>query len=186
MKKTLIELKEATCRNTTYQLGLIELIHSLPSNIVDMVEIGSYQGESTVIFAENIKNIKNIYAIDPWINGYASGDVCSDLYPMEIVENNFDIRTKEFDSIIKCKSTSKEKSFEFENESLDFVYIDGNHSYESTFEDINLWLPKIKKGGVIAGHDYLASCFMGVVNAVNDIFGSPDRIYQDTSWIKFL
>ena len=35
-----------------------------------------------------------------------------------------------------------------------------------------MWLPKIKQGGIIAGHDYLEACFMGVVNAVNETFGA--------------
>jgi hypothetical protein len=49
-----------------------------------------------------------------------------------------------------------------------------------------MWLPKIKQGGIIAGHDYLEACFMGVVNAVNETFGKPDKTYKDTSWLKFL
>jgi hypothetical protein len=40
------------------------------------------------------------------------------------------------------------------NESLDFVYIDARHDYRSVMEDINLWWPLIKIGGILAGHDY--------------------------------
>jgi len=69
---------------------------------------------------------------------------------------------------------------------FDFIFIDGDHSYDSCKEDINMWLPKIKQGGIIAGHDYLEACFMGVVNAVNETFGKPDKTYNDTSWLKFL
>jgi len=43
----------------------------------------------------------------------------------------------------------------FEDESLDFIYIDGNHTYNSVKEDMELWFPKLKKGGLFAGHDYL-------------------------------
>ena len=42
----------------------------------------------------------------------------------------------------------------FEDERLDFVFIDANHSYEACLEDIRLWFPKVKPNGVIAGHDY--------------------------------
>ena len=41
----------------------------------------------------------------------------------------------------------------FEDKSLDFVYIDANHSYSYVKEDILAWLPKVKKGGIIGGHD---------------------------------
>ena len=43
----------------------------------------------------------------------------------------------------------------FKDESLDFIYIDANHTYESAKEDIQLWYPKIKVGGMISGHDYI-------------------------------
>jgi hypothetical protein len=41
-----------------------------------------------------------------------------------------------------------------DKESCDFVYIDGNHSYSHVKEDLRLWFPKVKRGGVFAGHDY--------------------------------
>lgn len=51
--------------------------------------------------------------------------------------------------------TSKEAAALFTDGSLDFVYIDANHSYEAVTEDIKLWWPKVKSGGVFAGHDYV-------------------------------
>lgn len=184
--QNIVELPKAIMRFEKYRIGLSNLIKDLNTEINVMVEVGSYQGESTVIFAENIKTLKTLYAVDPWINGYAPGDVCSDEYPMDIVESNFDARIKNYSVISKQKTTSEEFSKTIENNSLDFVYIDGNHQYDSCKKDLELWIPKIKKGGIIAGHDYLAACFMGVVNAVNETFGGPDKTYEDTSWIKFL
>ena len=51
-------------------------------------------------------------------------------------------------------STSIEGAKKFKDASVDFVYIDANHAYKYVKEDIVAWLPKIKKGGVIAGHDW--------------------------------
>jgi hypothetical protein len=45
------------------------------------------------------------------------------------------------------------------NGSLDFVYIDANHTYQSVKEDINLWYPKVRSGGIVMGHDYLPDYF---------------------------
>ena len=56
---------------------------------------------------------------------------------------------------IMIRTTSKEASLLFQNNSLDFVHIDANHSYESTKEDIELWYPKIKNGGIFSIHDYI-------------------------------
>ena len=43
----------------------------------------------------------------------------------------------------------------FANNSLDFVYIDGNHAYDFVKQDMEMWWPKLKKGGLFCGHDYL-------------------------------
>ncbi|GAI15065.1 unnamed protein product [marine sediment metagenome] len=53
------------------------------------------------------------------------------------------------------------------NNSLDFVYIDGSHTYESVAEDIILYYPKLKKGGLLSGHDYRKHT-KGVIIAVNE------------------
>lgn len=59
----------------------------------------------------------------------------------------------------------------FEDGSLDFAYIDANHAYEHVVADIAAWLPKVRSGGIIAGHDYtrwnLSGMPCGVVEAVN-------------------
>lgn len=53
------------------------------------------------------------------------------------------------------KGTSSEVAKTIEDGSLDWVYIDANHKYEAIKEDIELWFPKVRKGGVVSGHDYL-------------------------------
>jgi len=53
------------------------------------------------------------------------------------------------------RMTSEKAVTYFKDETLDFVYIDANHSYESCKQDIALWWPKVKKGGIFSGHDYL-------------------------------
>jgi predicted O-methyltransferase YrrM len=53
------------------------------------------------------------------------------------------------------------------NEELDFVFIDALHTDEGVTEDLNYWFPKVRRGGMISGHDYNHSNFPGVSNAVN-------------------
>lgn len=182
--KEIITLENATCRAQHYTDGLIELISHIKNTCEIMVEIGSYQGESTKIFIDNLPKLKTLYAVDPWVNGYSPGDVCSDGYPMEIVEQNFDLRVGSYKQLSKHKTTSNDFVKQIADHSLDFVYIDGEHSYESCKIDIELWLPKIKINGFIGGHDYLLKCFPGVVKAVDEKFGSPDKTFVDTSWLK--
>lgn len=60
----------------------------------------------------------------------------------------------------------------FKNNSLDFVFIDAAHDYESVKADILAWLPKVKNNGILAGHDYYPEHpeYCGVYQAVHEIF----------------
>jgi|ETNvirenome_6_85_1030632.scaffolds.fasta_scaffold08475_2 hypothetical protein len=55
----------------------------------------------------------------------------------------------------------------FDDRHMDFVYIDGDHSYEAVKQDIADWWPKIKQGGILAGHDY-NDTNQGTIDAVNE------------------
>jgi hypothetical protein len=60
------------------------------------------------------------------------------------------------DQGVMIRATSEIASDIFADESLDVVYIDANHAYDFVKQDIELWYPKVKKGGYIGGHDYIA------------------------------
>lgn len=81
-------------------------------------------------------------------------------------------------------------------DNLDFVYIDGNHSYDAVMEDITLWEPKVRPGGILAGHDYNKTSkrhkeiFGGLIKAVNEYAATNNRdLKLDVSgnwywWVK--
>jgi len=73
---------------------------------------------------------------------------------------------------------------QFENSSINLVFIDADHRYEAVLNDLRSWLPKVVPGGVIAGHDY-DGAHPGVVRAVDEFFG--DRVIKPgsgtTIWI---
>lgn len=71
---------------------------------------------------------------------------------------------------------SNEAAQIFLNDSLDFVYIDGNHHYEAVLQDLKLWYPKVKQGGVIAGHDYGDYPHMRVKPAVDEFFANKETV----------
>jgi len=117
-------------------------------------EIGVYGGEFTEKFCR--AGLK-MHAIDPWVSFrdyQRRQSKCSALY------EETKKRLKGYDCNI-IRKTSTEAVKDFENESLDFVYIDGNHQIKYVIEDIFEWSFKIKKGGCISGHDY----FYGRPNA---------------------
>ena len=78
--------------------------------------------------------------------------------------------------------TSLEAAKQFEDNSLDFVYIDACHQYDDVVEDIKLWEPKVRPGGWIGGHDF-ADWKIEVKNAVLDTLGKPEYVFQDSSWL---
>lgn len=67
-----------------------------------------------------------------------------------------------------------------EDASLDFVFIDADHSYESVKEDIEHWEPKVRKGGWVGGHDYNRQ-WPGVVRAVDERYGIRVNTYKPGS-----
>jgi hypothetical protein len=105
---------------------------------------------------------------------------------MSEIERIFDARVANFKNVKKLRMTSRAAVSLFAAASLDFVYIDGIHTYAAVRSDIERWLPRIKPGGMIGGHDFSASDWPGVVRAVIDTVGHPDAVYKDASWIKQL
>ena len=145
-----------------------------------IIEIGCYSGESTEIWCQNFRTV---YAIDPWLDGkgYDPNDEASKNMS-QAVEDSFDARLSSYGNLKKFKAFSYDVVDYFEPYSVDFVYIDGEHTYDGVLRDIQDYIPVVKMGGFIGGHDYKGK-WQGVVDAVNQWFGSPDKIFKDNSWI---
>jgi hypothetical protein len=149
-----------------------------------IVELGSYMGESSLIFSQEFPK-GNIICIDSWEGGFDDSDSCS-LVDYGDVENQFDLRMNSVNNITKIKGYSTDFSFD-----CDVVYIDACHKYDCVINDITHWKPITKK--VISGHDYNTDDFIkihphiaGVKIAVNELLNEPDKIYGDGSWFKIL
>ena len=141
------------------------------------VEIGSYSGEGTVVLADHFKEV---LAVDPWENGYDPNDVASHQCPMEDVFNAFTERTKIKGNINFSRGKSLDALEFVADGSLDLVYVDGDHRYEGALADIKGWLPKIRKGGCMTGHDF---SFPTVRQALSEAFkGDYLALFQGDSW----
>ncbi len=157
--------------------GLNDFVSFLNDNII-FVEIGSYAGESTEIFVKSNK-ITLLYAIDPWIDNY---DPKLNLKTSMVdVKKIFDEKMKSYSKVKVLKMTSVEAAKHFSDNSVDVVYIDGDHKYESVKKAIQTWLPKIKNGGLITGHDITSD---NVRKAIDELLGDIDIHFADTSWAK--
>ena len=179
--------KEQTwMRDTTGTEGLLDLIKELGDNSdKTMVEIGSFVGESTVMFA---RSFKNVIAIDPFLADYDEADPTSYMFEFKNVYQTYLDRTGDHKNIKTIVSTSNDALEDLKGLQYDFIYLDGLHTYEGVKSDITNYLPMVKKGGVIGGHDYtdLHRHLVGVKKAVDEMLGTPDKVFKDNSWIKYV
>lgn len=120
------------------------------------VEVGGQEGIYSEVLLQANPKLK-LYGVDPWTFSHSKTAVK---------------RLTPYKKYTIVKKTSMEAAADFEDKSLDFVYIDANHEYSYVFEDIAQWYKKIKKGGIISGYAYRLSksgnTKLQVVYAVND------------------
>jgi len=154
--------------------GLYDLIKEYFNPNFIIAEIGSFSGASTELFA---LTCKKIYSIDPYmVIKNQENDK-----QLNQAESKFIERMANYKNVVKIRDTSDNASKQFDDNSFDAVYIDGDHRYDSVIKDIKTWIPKVKKNGILCGHDYYES----IKIAVNDTIGEPDKVYKDSSWVYF-
>lgn len=115
-------------------------------------EIGVERGYFSEILCLSNPNLKLI-CVDPWLAYKGYREHVSQVKLNEIRKEAL-VRLSAYNTnIIQAPSTEASKLIP--EASLDFVYIDGNHSAEHTLADLKNWIPKIKTGGIVAGHDFV-------------------------------
>lgn len=142
------------------------------------VEIGSWLGKSTVMMGkmiqESTKAIR-FYAVDHF---QGSG---SDIEHFQAILDKhggsvrpiFDANLTRHgvrDLVRVIEKDSRQAAAKFHDDGVDFVFLDADHDYENVVADIGAWLPKVKSGGLLAGHDW---GYMGVAQAVMDTLPGP-------------
>jgi len=140
------------------------------------VEIGVFQGRSLgFLIEESIKADKDIKIIGvDFFEGMSKG-------LLEKVNKNLESVKGKYTLIV---NSSIEASKLFEDRSIDFVFIDAGHEYNDIKLDIINWLPKVKQGGVLAGHDYLYGN-NNVKKVVDEMFGRKAglRYKNENCWL---
>jgi len=157
---------------------LYHMVVNESPEIAHFVEVGAWKGASAAFMAVEIVNSgKHIRfdCVDTWkgsVEHHYDIDVKNDtlyetfLRNMEPVQGYYN----------PIRMTSVDASKLYLDKSLDFVYIDASHDYQSVKQDILSWYPKIKSGGKLAGHDF---DIPSVKKAVFDILNSEYTIMCD-------
>lgn len=135
------------------------------------VEVGVFRGIYSELLCKANPQMK-FYGVDPWesyVINKNDGPVSQELCDFNYKRTCQRMARYNYEAIRK---SSMEAVKDFEDESLDFVYIDGNHEYSHVMNDVTEWSKKVRKGGMVSGHDYYrvkdVGSLMHVKDAVND------------------
>lgn len=142
-------------------------------------EIGVKEGRFIAYLLAQYHRL-TMYAVDPWEDqpngsedyiGWDWGQIYSQ-YQQKIESYR--------NRVIELRQYSLEASKQVDDYSLDFVFIDAQHDYNSVSQDIEIWRPKVKPGGLLCGHDYQPK-FQGLIRAVNISVKNP-VLGSDYTW----
>jgi len=153
-------------------------------NVKIGAEVGVLTGQFTDFIKRHAPNIEKMYLIDPWksIDGWT--DIAN--ASQEVMDLRYQLVKAMFPTDTILRMTSVEAAPKVNDGELDFVYLDARHDYMSIKEDINLWYPKVKNGGIFSGHDYDLQ-HPGVVSAVHEFInehGIDLTIFaEDQIWV---
>ena len=150
--------------------------HFFPYLINELnLKVGVEVGVDKAAFSEKVlarSNVEKYYCVDTWQDDFGSDHRPGyfDKDGSKRYQEAYNTLKKYVDSgrAEMLQMTGVEASTKFEPSSIDFCYIDGDHSLEGIYTDIKAWLPKLAIGGIIAGHDYKD----GPKSGISDYFGN--------------
>jgi len=144
------------------------------------VEIGVYKGNMICCLLDLEPRIEKMYGIDPF--------TCFTGYRVNWTQSNWDVF---YENVMERLRKYGDRVFIIRDRSelswdaipmVDFVEIDGDHTYQQVSQDIELYEKKVNKGGVLCGHDYFGKYARPVRKAVNGYANSHGRnIYEEES-----
>lgn len=160
--------------------GLHALVQQFYKSHFKMVEVGSLEGISTLLFASAVDTVYSVDCYDYKVP--ETGRIPEHDQMFVEAERMFISRTKDVPNIVKIRKTSLEAAKDFEDGSLDAVYIDAEHDEESVRADIRAWRPKIKRGGILSGHDFVLPHIGKILVEEEGFEAVRITVSPDTSW----
>ena len=149
-------------------------------------EVGCKDGVTTSYLLKTCSEL-HLFAVDLWefrpeILSDSAFEILKN-YNFEKIKNDFIKSITPFrDRVTMLQGISWEAAKWVDDNSLDFVFIDADHAYESVVRDIRAWTPKLKPQGILSGHDLL---YIGVWRAVNDLLNDWKDTGVNQVWCCF-
>ncbi|MEA2271544.1 MAG: hypothetical protein QOI98_252 [Solirubrobacteraceae bacterium] len=136
---------------------LYDVARSMPEDAL-VVEVGSFKGRSSVAICEGLSQVPGarFVAVDPWRRIRMTD---SELYEPgapdeDEIYRRFVRNTGPYDFVKPMRMTSLEAAPEFADASVDWLFVDGDHSFDAVRADLRAWYPKVKLLGLVSGHDH--------------------------------
>ena len=160
-------------------------------------EVGVQAGDTSIQLLKGLPSLKRLYCVDAWRwypeydhdrcpTDKTGGrwpdqellDAARETFLRRMIAGGFQAR------VVMMPMFSVDAAEQVADASLDFVFLDANHSYEFVRQDIELWRPKVRRGGLLAGHDYrnLHNPRWGVTEAVGEAFPQGVSVGDDFTW----
>lgn len=158
---------------------LVDLFREL--NFKKGAEVGTGAGKFAEILCRDIPNLK-LYCIDPWISYDEYPETWArDQNTMDATHEEARSRLQKYNCDI-IRKTSLEAAKKFEPDSLDFVFIDGNHDFEYVVNDIISWMKIVRPGGILSGHDFTKDIVKGVQFGIPFAVEAYTQAYHIKPW----
>ena len=149
-----------------------------------MIEIGSLVGESLAYLAVEVinsgKNI-DIFSVDAFIGNVHSVEKKGNFPQWVQFQKNL---SSVWDRITPVKGISWQVAGQFEDDSIDFIFIDADHTYEGVMKDIRSYWPKLKSGGLFSGHDFKHPPVKQAVDEFTKELGLTYESGENSWWLR--
>jgi predicted O-methyltransferase YrrM len=128
-------------------------------------EIGVAEGKFSLVLCQNIPNLQ-LYCVDLWDTYYRDAHKLKNREMQDWALEQAHEKLDPYHAVF-LREPSMDAVRKFKDNSLDFVYIDGDHSFDFAMEDLIGWSRKVRPGGIVSGHDAYRFRGAGVVDAVS-------------------
>ena len=148
--KIIVQLYEITTDKSNRTTELIRIIAE--NNYNSFLEVGVWRGDNLIPIAKHFPKVK-CYGVDPYsddsFDNYYKGEIMAlvDANYYDSLYQEINNKTTKLRNVDIIRASSTEAALNFDDESLDVVFIDARHDYQSCKNDILAWLPKVKRGG---------------------------------------
>ena len=154
----------------------LRLFHDIkPKGRVVGVEVGLWKADFAKLILDSDPRVY-WYGVDPY---FEYGKMKRKQPEWDAIYERVMNKMKPFGKRFKMVRKPSSEGFNFIPKKVDFVFIDGNHDEDFVYEDLRLYEPRVRKGGIISGHDYSHRVYMAVDRYVEE-YGR--KLHVDTSF----